>query len=124
MLLNRWHGSLSLVLTQVIRFGRGSKSDKPAGREALRQGQTGRRRRGRRLTSSPRLALICHSAPVRTEAGLGAVNWTQIGDPVGDGREILDWVIADEYGLFSHDLDFSTMLALSHVDEPSRAKEA
>jgi len=57
--------------------------------------------------------------PVLTEAGFDTVHWTQIGDPAAPDREIMDWAVANGYIVFSHDLDFSTMLALTHANGPS-----
>jgi predicted nuclease of predicted toxin-antitoxin system len=57
--------------------------------------------------------------PVLTEAGFDAVHWTQVGDPSAPDREIMDWAVADGSVVFSHDLDFSTMLALTHASGPS-----
>jgi predicted nuclease of predicted toxin-antitoxin system len=31
----------------------------------------------------------------------------------------MDWAVANGYVVFSHDLDFSTMLALTHASGPS-----
>lgn len=57
--------------------------------------------------------------PVLKEAGFDAVHWTQVGDPSAPDREIMDWAIANGFIVFSHDLDFSSMLALTHAGGPS-----
>ncbi len=57
--------------------------------------------------------------PVLKEAGFDAVHWKQVGDPSAPDREIMDWAIANGYVVFSHDLDFSSMLALTHASGPS-----
>ncbi|MEA3643579.1 MAG: DUF5615 family PIN-like protein [Lamprobacter sp.] len=57
--------------------------------------------------------------PVLDEAGFEAVHWSHIGDPSAPDREIMDWAVAEGYTVFSHDLDFSTMLALTHAGRPS-----
>lgn len=57
--------------------------------------------------------------PVLTEAGFETVHWTQVGDPSATDREIMDWAVENGYVVFSHDLDFSTMLALTHASGPS-----
>jgi predicted nuclease of predicted toxin-antitoxin system len=57
--------------------------------------------------------------PALTEAGFETVHWTQVGDPSAPDREIMDWAIANGCVVFSHDLDFSTMLALTHASGPS-----
>ncbi|EXJ13985.1 DUF5615 family PIN-like protein [Imhoffiella purpurea] len=57
--------------------------------------------------------------PVLTGAGFETLHWTQIGDPSAPDREIMDWAAANGHAVFSHDLDFSTMLALTHARGPS-----
>ena len=58
-------------------------------------------------------------APTLTDAGFEAVHWAQIGDPSAPDREVMDWAAAEGYAVFSHDLDFSTMLALTQAGKPS-----
>ncbi|NEX22945.1 hypothetical protein G3480_22030 [Thiorhodococcus mannitoliphagus] len=57
--------------------------------------------------------------PVLTEAGFDTVHWTQVGDPSASDRVIMGWAAANGDVVFSHDLDFSTMLALTHASGPS-----
>ena len=57
--------------------------------------------------------------PVLTEAGFDTVHWAQVGDPSATDREIMDRAVNNGYVVFSHDLDFSTMLALTHAGGPS-----
>ena len=58
---------------------------------------------------------------VRTlhEQGREAVHWSAVGDPRATDREIMDWAAAHGRVVFTHDLDFGTMLALSHRAGPS-----
>ncbi len=58
---------------------------------------------------------------VRTlhEQGWEAVHWSAVGDPRATDREIMGWAAAHERVVFTHDLDFGTMLALSHRAGPS-----
>ena len=58
-------------------------------------------------------------AAVLNDAGFDAVHWAQVGDPSAPDRVILDWAAAKGRVVFSHDLDFSTMLALTHTGGPS-----
>ena len=51
--------------------------------------------------------------------GWGSVHWSTIGDPRAADREIMDWACANSHVVFTHDLDFGTMLALTHVSGPS-----
>jgi predicted nuclease of predicted toxin-antitoxin system len=41
-----------------------------------------------------------------------------VGDPRAKDRTIMDWA-ANGYIVFTHDLDFGTMLALTHATGPS-----
>ena len=51
--------------------------------------------------------------------GWQAVHWSAVGDPQASDREIMDWAATHEYVVFTHDLDFASMLALSHAAGPS-----
>ncbi len=51
--------------------------------------------------------------------GWETIHWTAVGDPRATDREIMDWAAANQYVVFTHDLDFGTMLALSHESGPS-----
>jgi predicted nuclease of predicted toxin-antitoxin system len=57
--------------------------------------------------------------PVLNDAGFEAMHWVDVGDPSAPDREIMDWAVANGYVVFSHDLDFSTMLALTSAGRPS-----
>lgn len=48
-----------------------------------------------------------------------AVHWSTVGDPRADDSEIMAWARANGYIVFTHDLDFGTMLALTHATGPS-----
>jgi predicted nuclease of predicted toxin-antitoxin system len=51
--------------------------------------------------------------------GLLAVHWSAIGDPRATDRVILSWARDHAHVLFTHDLDFSAVLASSHASTPS-----
>lgn len=51
--------------------------------------------------------------------GLISVHWSTVGDPKATDREIMDWARLNGYAVFTHDLDFGTMLALTHSSGPS-----
>ena len=57
--------------------------------------------------------------PVLQKHGWQATHWSLVGDPRASDRVIMDWAAAHEYVVFTHDLDFGTMLALSHEAGPS-----
>ena len=48
-----------------------------------------------------------------------AVHWSTVGDPGAIDKDIMDWARDHRYVVFTHDLDFGTMLALSHEAGPS-----
>ena len=56
---------------------------------------------------------------VFAEAGWGAVHWSQVGATTASDREIMAW--ARKYGhmVFTHDLDFSALLAATQEEGPS-----
>lgn len=51
--------------------------------------------------------------------GWPAVHWSTVGDSKAPDREIMDWAHDNDYVVFTHDLDFGTMLALTHAGGPS-----
>jgi predicted nuclease of predicted toxin-antitoxin system len=51
--------------------------------------------------------------------GWSAVHWSTIGDPRADDTVIMAWALANGHVVFTHDLDFGTMLALTHANGPS-----
>ena len=58
-------------------------------------------------------------APALRKHGWQAVHWSTVGDPRASDKDIMDWAVAHQYVVFTHDLDFGTMLALSHEAGPS-----
>jgi predicted nuclease of predicted toxin-antitoxin system len=57
--------------------------------------------------------------PVLLHQGWTATHWSTIGDPLAIDREIMDWVVHHGHIVFTHDLDFSAMLALTGAGAPS-----
>jgi len=57
--------------------------------------------------------------PVLQRRGWPAVHWSTVGDPRATDRTIIDWAVANGHIVFTHDLDFGTMLALTHATGPS-----
>ncbi len=51
--------------------------------------------------------------------GWDAIHWSAVGAPSARDREIMDWAAAHDYVVFTHDLDFGTMLALTRAAGPS-----
>lgn len=53
------------------------------------------------------------------ERGFSAVHWTEIGDPRAHDKVIMEWARANDGIVLTHDLDFGTLLALTHQVGPS-----
>jgi predicted nuclease of predicted toxin-antitoxin system len=58
-------------------------------------------------------------ARLLTQAGFPAVHWSEVGDPRADDSTIMRWALDNGRVVFTHDLDFSTALALTHASGPS-----
>ena len=57
--------------------------------------------------------------PLLKSNGWSDVHWSTVGDPRASDAAIMEWAVSHEYVVFTHDLDFGTMLALSHATGPS-----
>lgn len=57
--------------------------------------------------------------PLLNLAGWTATHWSTVGDPTAADRAIMDWAEANDHIVFTHDLDFGTILALTHKTGPS-----
>ena len=51
--------------------------------------------------------------------GWSAVHWSTVGDLRADDAATMAWALTNRYVVFTHDLDFGTMLALTHASGPS-----
>jgi predicted nuclease of predicted toxin-antitoxin system len=51
--------------------------------------------------------------------GWSAVHWSTVGDLRADDAAIMAWALTNRHVVFTHDLDFGTMLALTHASGPS-----
>jgi predicted nuclease of predicted toxin-antitoxin system len=51
--------------------------------------------------------------------GHQAIHWTHVGDPHASDEEIMRWAAEHDYIVFTHDLDFTAILALSQAGRPS-----
>jgi predicted nuclease of predicted toxin-antitoxin system len=58
-------------------------------------------------------------SPLLERAGWSAIHWSKVGDPRAPDREIMDWATANGRVVLTHDLDFGTILALTHKTGPS-----
>jgi len=48
-----------------------------------------------------------------------AVHWSYIGDPRARDTVIMEWARTNGYIVFTHDLDFGSMLAVTGAETPS-----
>jgi predicted nuclease of predicted toxin-antitoxin system len=48
-----------------------------------------------------------------------SVHWSTVGDPRAEDTEIMEYARANDYIVFTHDLDFGTILALTQAENPS-----
>jgi predicted nuclease of predicted toxin-antitoxin system len=51
--------------------------------------------------------------------GWSAVHWSAVGDPRAKDRTIMAWARENGRVIFTHDLDFGTLLALTRASGPS-----
>ena len=53
------------------------------------------------------------------QAGWQAVHWSTVGNPRAPDRVIMEWAVANDYVVFTHDLDFGALLAVTRAQGPS-----
>lgn len=51
--------------------------------------------------------------------GWSAIHWSEVGEPTAADQTLMDWARANNYIVFTHDLDFGILLALTHDGGPS-----
>lgn len=51
--------------------------------------------------------------------GWEAVHWSAVGDPRAPDTDLMSWAVANDHVVFTHDLDFGTLLAVTHAQGPS-----
>jgi len=51
--------------------------------------------------------------------GIESLHWSEVGDPKAKDREIMAWAREHGFVVFTHDLDFGHLLALTHAAGPS-----
>ncbi|HEX3890075.1 MAG TPA: DUF5615 family PIN-like protein [Verrucomicrobiae bacterium] len=56
---------------------------------------------------------------VLKESGWEAIHWSKVGNPRASDSEIMAWAKQNGHVVFTHDLDFGTMLALTQAEGPS-----
>jgi predicted nuclease of predicted toxin-antitoxin system len=58
-------------------------------------------------------------AKIFAAEGWEALHWSQVGAPTASDQEIMAWARKNGYIVFTHDLDFSALLAATHGEGPS-----
>lgn len=53
------------------------------------------------------------------EKGVKAIHWSAIGDPRASDQKIMAWAVTNQAIVFTHDLDFGTILAITQASKPS-----
>ncbi len=53
------------------------------------------------------------------KAGWEALHWSQVGAPTASDQKIMAWARDNGYVVFTHDLDFSALLAATQGEGPS-----
>lgn len=56
---------------------------------------------------------------VLTAENIEAVHWSSVGKPSAPDEEIMRYARENGYAVFTHDLDFGAMLALTRAESPS-----
>lgn len=59
------------------------------------------------------------STAVLEAESIEAAHWSSVGKPNAPDEEIMNYVRENGYAVFTHDLDFGTMLALTQATSPS-----
>ena len=57
--------------------------------------------------------------PLLEAAGFVAVHWSSVGLPNAPDRTLFSWAQQNDYVVFTHDLDFGAMLAITGAEAPS-----
>jgi predicted nuclease of predicted toxin-antitoxin system len=65
------------------------------------------------MNLSPAWVLILEAA------GFEAIHWSLVGDPRAVDEEVMKWAKAQDYMVFTHDLDFGAILASTGALGPS-----
>jgi predicted nuclease of predicted toxin-antitoxin system len=53
------------------------------------------------------------------QGGWEVVHWSTVGDPRATDHTIMEWARANGYTVFTHDLDFGAILAVTRAQKPS-----
>jgi predicted nuclease of predicted toxin-antitoxin system len=65
------------------------------------------------------MSLSPYWVPFLVDHGFEAVHWSQIGRASAPDREIFEYASKNKFVVFTHDLDFGTLLAAQRTNSPS-----
>ena len=57
--------------------------------------------------------------PILTGTGVVAIHWSSVGSAAAKDWQVMDWCRDHCHAVLTHDLDFGTLLALTHARGPS-----
>ena len=57
--------------------------------------------------------------PGLAQHGYQSAHWSSIGSSSADDAVIMAWALSNQHVVLTHDLDFGTLLALTHASGPS-----
>ena len=57
--------------------------------------------------------------PALEEKGFEAIHWSEVGDLDASDSQILDYAKRNDFVVFTHDLDFGDILAVTGANSPS-----
>lgn len=57
--------------------------------------------------------------PFLIDMGIEAIHWSTVDDPRATDRTIMQWALSNQYIVFTNDLDFGTLLAVTQAQLPS-----
>ncbi len=60
-----------------------------------------------------------HWVEVFQQEGYTSTHWSSVGSGEASDRELMQWARGHEHIVFTHDLDFSALLAATETEEPS-----
>ena len=56
---------------------------------------------------------------VLKQGGFDSIHWSEVGEIRATDGEIMNWAQANDYVVFTHDLDFGILLAVTQANGPS-----
>ena len=54
-----------------------------------------------------------------SQFGIESIHWSNVGEPTAPDKILMEWAKSNGYFVFTHDLDFGSILAATQADAPS-----